>query len=149
MLGRRYRSGPPKFTFKNDSMWKPRGRGFWASLVIYDLDRGIGRVEQKAGSRWVRLHTLNDLGQQFVLAEPHNYRDYDERYFDLRLSDFEGRRYGTFRVKWPCGDHRCPEYTDAESEKLSSEARDWAESTFERFRNWIGMSPGLAVQVGE
>ena len=57
-------SGGPKFMLKDGSKWLPNGGGFWASLLIYDVDAGIGKVMQKVGRKWKRLSQLLDIGQQ-------------------------------------------------------------------------------------
>ena len=57
-------SGGPKFMFKDGSKWLPNGQGFWASLLIYDVDAGIGKVMQKVGNTWEQLDNMSDIGQQ-------------------------------------------------------------------------------------
>lgn len=106
-------TGAPKFMFKDGSKWLPGGGGFFASLVVYDVSNGIGSVEQKVGGSWTTLSNMNDLGQQFILQQPANYRSYTSRNFDIRVTDVNGLEYGTYNVKWPCGDSVCGSYTDA------------------------------------
>jgi hypothetical protein len=99
--------------FKDGSKWMPNGKGFFASLVIYNVSNGIGLVQQKVGGTWKTLSNLNDLGQQFIVEQPTEYRNYASRSFDILVTDVNGLEYGTYNVKWPCGDSVCGGYTDA------------------------------------
>lgn len=59
--------GGPKVMFKEGSKWVQAWEGFWASLVIYNVGNGIGKVEQFTNGQWVQLEQLSHLGQQFVM----------------------------------------------------------------------------------
>jgi hypothetical protein len=103
--------------FKDGSKWLPNGQGFFASLVVYDVDNGIGGVQQKVGGEWKALTNMNDLGQQFIMAQPTEYRGYSSRSFEVIVNDVNGDSYGTYTVQWPCGDNVCGAYTDASASR--------------------------------
>jgi hypothetical protein len=105
--------------FKDGSKWMRNGGGFFASLVIYDIDNGIGGVQQKVGDVWKPLSTLNDLGQQYIMEQPAEYRGFSTREFQVRVDDVSGTPYGTFSIQFPCGDQVCGAYTDATASRIA------------------------------
>jgi hypothetical protein len=98
--------------FKDGSKWLSGGKGFYSSLVVYDIDNGIGGVQQKVGNEWKPLANLNDLGQQFIMEQPAEYRGFSSREFQIRVDDVNGKPYGTYNVQFPC-EEICGAYTDA------------------------------------
>jgi hypothetical protein len=104
----------PKFMWKDGSKWLPGGGGFWATLIVYNTDNGIGSVEQKVGNSWVRLGQLNHLGNMYVMKQPNDYRSLvGPKSFVVRVSDVGGQPYGEFDVEFSCGDSVCGTPTDA------------------------------------
>lgn len=106
----------PKFMWKDGSKWLPGGRGFWATLIVYNVDNGISSVEQKIGNQWVRLGQLNHLSNMWVMKEPDDYRSPEGRKsFMVRVTDVDGQSYGEFDVDFSCGDSVCGTSTDAKT----------------------------------
>lgn len=56
----------PKFMWKDGSKWLDNGRGFWASLIIYNTADGIGSVQQKVGNSWYAYSSATTQFCNFV-----------------------------------------------------------------------------------
>ena len=88
------------------SRWFAPGRGFWLSLIVYNVPNGISRVQQQLrNGSWPSLERNGRLGQQFSLRQPAGGGDgaAGSRSFAVRVSDVAGTLYGTYQVPWPCG----------------------------------------------
>eukprot|EP00892_Ulva_mutabilis_P000953 jgi/Ulvmu1/10859/UM007_0033.1 len=118
-----WKMGNPKFMWKSGSKWIPNGKGFYASVIIYNTSNGIGGVRQKVGSKWVNINTLNHLGNMWVLQRPPDseYRSPSGgsgKSIQMQVLDVSGRSYGTFSVPWGCGSGVCGSETNAYAKKI-------------------------------
>lgn len=112
--------GDLKFMVASGSKWIKGGYGFWVSLIVYNVPNGIGGVEQRVGDGWMAVDDVSWLGQQWSLAQPADYRSADGvRAFEVRVTDVDGKPYGTYRVDFPCPeDGACGGNTDATSTRM-------------------------------
>ena len=79
----RWKMGIPKFMWKDGSKWLDDGRGFWASLIIYNTAEGIGTVEQKVGNSWCAPPPLT-IHSFFLHSQELSSRIFD-KLFPLRF----------------------------------------------------------------
>jgi hypothetical protein len=108
--------GAPKFAWKDGTKWLPGGGGFYATLVIYNVDNGISDVKQNMGGGWESCSTLNHLGNMWVLKQPPNYREANGgggESIEVDVIDKSGNSYGKFNVPFTCGDSVCGSITQA------------------------------------
>ena len=119
----RWKMSQPKFMWKSGSKWKANGKGFYAAAVIYNTDNGIRSVEQMSGNKWVKLSPLQHLGNMWVLQRPPDseYRSPSGgsgKSIKLRVTDAQGKQYGSYSVSWMCGSGVCSSEVDAPAKKI-------------------------------
>lgn len=118
-----WKMSQPKFMWKSGSKWKANGKGFYAAVVIYNTDNGIRSVEQMSGNKWVKLSPLQHLGNMWVLQRPPDseYRSPSGgsgKSIKLRVTDAQGKQYGSYSVSWMCGSGVCSSEVDAPAKKI-------------------------------
>jgi len=75
-----------KFMFANNSKWRSNGKGYWVSLIVYNVPIGIKKVELKFNNSWKKASKVGGkLGQQWSLPQPANYRTYKKRDLIVRV----------------------------------------------------------------
>lgn len=104
-----------KFMWGRNSKWIRNGKGFYVSLIIYNTANGIGSVRQwQGGSRYDLLEPLKWLGQQYILAEPYNYRDVQgsDREFIIEVYGVDKSLTGKYKLGLNCdSSDKCTEDT--------------------------------------